>query len=225
MGRDHWRVERTGYSPWGALALVLLTGLALVRNGPDPSPAPPRPVAAAATATATATAEHRQDAPGAPPADVTVQPLTYAPASRVVIPAIRVDAPLIDVSLEPDGSIETPPPEDPRPAGWYRNGVAPGQLGTSVLVGHVDTMAGPAVFHGLGSLKKGNRIEVPRHDGRVAVFEVYGVEGLSTADCPDDRVYRVTGRAELRLITPGVCTTADDPDGSVVVFARLAATL
>ncbi|WP_326818276.1 class F sortase [Streptomyces sp. NBC_01762] len=224
MGRDHWRVERTGYSPWGALALVLLTALALVRNGPDPSPRPPRPVAAAS-------AERHQDAPGAPPADVTVQPLAYAPASRVVIPAIRVDAPLIDVNLEPDGSIETPPPEDPRLAGWYRNGVAPGQLGTSVLVGHVDTMAGPAVFHGLGSLKKGNRIEVPRHDGRVAVFEVYGVEVLSTADFPGDRVYRDTGRAELRLITHGGCTTADGPDGpdgpdgSVVVFARLAATL
>lgn len=101
MGRDHWRVERTGYSPWGALALVLLTALALVRNGPDPSPRPPRPVAAAS-------AERHQDAPGAPPADVTVQPLAYAPASRVVIPAIRVDAPLIDVNLEPDGSIETP---------------------------------------------------------------------------------------------------------------------
>ncbi|MFE4955836.1 class F sortase [Streptomyces sp. NPDC056653] len=218
MGRDHWRVERTGYSPWGALALVLLTGLALVRNGPDPSPGPPQPVAAAS-------AEHHQDAPGASRADVTVQPLAYAPASRVVIPAIRVDARLIDVNLEPDGSIGTPPPEDPQLAGWYRNGVAPGQLGTSVLVGHVDTMAGPAVFHGLGSLKKGNRIEVSRHDDRVAVFEVYGLEVLSTTDFPGDRVYRDTGRAELRLITHGGCTTADGHDGSVVVFARLVATL
>ncbi|MFI5630176.1 class F sortase [Streptomyces sp. NPDC051664] len=216
MGRDHWRVERTRYSPWGALALVLLTGLALVRNGPDPSPGPPRPVAASA---------HRhQDASGAPPADVTERPLAYAAASRVVIPAIRVDAPLVDVNLEPDGSLGTPPPEDPQVAGWYRDGVAPGQLGTSVLVGHVDTMAGPAVFHGLGSLREGNRIEVPRHDDRVAVFEVYGVEVISTADFPGDRVYSDTDRAELRLITPGGCTTADGHDAGVVVFARLVAT-
>ncbi|MET7790259.1 sortase [Streptomyces sp900116325] len=171
MGRDHWRVERTRHSPWGALALVLLTGLALVRNGPDPSPdpspGPPRPVAAAS-------AHRHQDAPGAPAADLTVRPLAYA-ASRVVIPAIQVDAPLVDVHLEPDGSLETPPPEDPRLAGWYRDGVAPGQLGNSVLVGQVDTLAGPAVFNGLDSLRRGNRIEVPRQDDRVAVFEVYGV--------------------------------------------------
>jgi hypothetical protein len=48
---------------------------------------------------------------------------------------------------------------------------------------------------------------------------------LSTADFPGDRVYRDTGRAELRLITHGGCTTADGPDGSVVVFARLATAL
>lgn len=218
MGRDHWRVERTGYSPWGALALVLLTGLALVRNGPDPSPAPPQPVAVAS-------AHRHQDAAGAPPAVVTVRPLTYAPASRVVIPAIRVDAPLVDVDLKPDGSLGTPPPEDPQLAGWYGDSVAPGQLGTSVLVGHVDTMAGPAVFHDLGSLGKGNRIEVPRDDDRVAVFEVYRVEVLSTDDFPGDRMYRDTGRAELRLITHGGCTTADGHDAGVVVFARLVATL
>ncbi|MFF0286902.1 class F sortase [Streptomyces sp. NPDC005262] len=217
MGRDHWRVERTRHSPWGAIALVLLTGLALVRNGPDPSPAPPRPAAASA---------HRhQNTPGAPPTDLTVRPLAYSLASRVVIPAIRVDAPLVDVHLEPDGSLGAPPPEEPQLAGWYRDGVSPGQLGTSVLVGHVDTMAGPAVFHGLGSLRRGNRIEVTRHDDGVAVFEVYGVEVLSTADFPGDRVYRGTGRPELRLITHGGCTTADGHDAAAVVFARLVATL
>lgn len=217
MGRDHWRVERTGYSPWGALALVLLTGLALVRNGPDPSPVPPDPVAAAS-------AHPRQEAPGAPPADLTVRPLAYALASRVVIPAIRVDAPLVDVHLEPDNSLGSPPPEDPQLAGWYRDGVAPGQPGTSVVVGHVDTLAGPAVFDGLGSLRRGDRIEVPRQDDRVAVFEVYGVEVLSTADFPADRVYRDTGRAELRLIARDGRTTADGHDAAVVVLARLVAT-
>lgn len=44
MGRDHWRPERTRHSPWGAIALVMLSGLALMRNGPDLEPGPPRPV-------------------------------------------------------------------------------------------------------------------------------------------------------------------------------------
>lgn len=47
MGRDHWRPERTRHSPWGAIALVMLSGLALMRNGPDLEPGPPPPGAAA----------------------------------------------------------------------------------------------------------------------------------------------------------------------------------
>ncbi|MFF2410742.1 hypothetical protein [Streptomyces sp. NPDC058092] len=47
MSRGSWRAERTRYSPWGAVALVVLTGLALARNGADFSLGPPRPVAAA----------------------------------------------------------------------------------------------------------------------------------------------------------------------------------
>lgn len=41
MGRDSWRVERTRHSPWGAVALVVLTGLALIRNGADISSSAP----------------------------------------------------------------------------------------------------------------------------------------------------------------------------------------
>ncbi|MFI6729307.1 hypothetical protein [Streptomyces atratus] len=59
MGRDNWRVERTRHSPWGALALVLLTGLALMQNGADFSLGPPRPAAA------TSVDVHRA-APGVP---------------------------------------------------------------------------------------------------------------------------------------------------------------
>lgn len=58
MGRDNWRAERTRHSPWGAVALVVLTGLALARNGADSTLGPPRPVAAAS-------AELQASAPGA----------------------------------------------------------------------------------------------------------------------------------------------------------------
>lgn len=218
MGRDTWRPERTRHSPWGALALAMLTGLALMRNGADLSPGPPQPVAAASVG-------KHQDAAGAPVPGTGVKPLAYAPVSRVAIPSIQVDAPVVDVNLDPDGWIETPPPQEPNLAGWYQNGIAPGQAGTSVLVGHVDNLAGPAVFYSLGSLKKGNRIEVTRFDDRVAVFEVYGVEVFAKNDFPGARVYGDTGKPELRVITcGGGYTKADGYDGNVVVFARLVAT-
>ncbi|WP_327371630.1 hypothetical protein [Streptomyces sp. NBC_01217] len=42
MGRESWHVERTGRSPWGALALVVLICLALAKNGADFSLGPPQ---------------------------------------------------------------------------------------------------------------------------------------------------------------------------------------
>ncbi|MFJ4964679.1 class F sortase [Streptomyces sp. NPDC088729] len=218
MGRDHYGAERTRRVPWGAVALVLLTGLALMRNGTEFTEGPPQPAAAASL-------DLGPEVMGSPVDDGGVQPLPYAPASRVSIPSIDVDAPVIDVNLDPDGLIEAPPPEDPNLAGWYQNGIAPGQLGTAVVVGHVDNNSGPAVFFGLGSLQKGHLVEVTRYDGRVAVFEVYGVEVFSKDDFPGVRVYGDTGSAELRVITcGGGYTKSGGYDGNVVVFARMVET-
>ncbi|MFF2727863.1 class F sortase [Streptomyces sp. NPDC058008] len=219
MGRDQWGAERTRRTPWGAIALVMLTGLALMRNGVETSPGPPQPAAAASVA------GPRDTTVSAPLDGDLVQPLAYAPAARIRIPSIEVDAPVVDVDLDPAGWIEAPPAQDPNLAGWYQNGIAPGQRGTSVMVGHVDNLAGPAVFYGLGSLGKGQQIEVERFDGRVVVFEVYGVEVFAKDDFPGARVYGDTGDAELRVITcGGGYTKAAGYDGNVVVFARLVET-
>ncbi|MEU1215454.1 class F sortase [Streptomyces sp. NPDC005791] len=219
MGRDQWVAERNRRTPWGAIALVMLTGLALMRNGVETSPGPPQPAAAASVADAGGTAV------STPVDSEAVPPLAYAPAARIQIPSIQVDAPVVDVNLDPAGWIEAPPAQDPNLAGWYQNGVAPGQRGTAVMVGHVDNLAGPAVFYGLGSLSKGQQVEVSRYDNRTAVFEIYGVEVFSKHDFPGARVYGDTGHAELRVITcGGAYSKADGYDANVVVFARLVET-
>ncbi|MCX4966233.1 class F sortase [Streptomyces sp. NBC_00654] len=218
MGRDYSGAERTRRVPWGAVALVMLTGLALMRNGADITAGPPQPAAAASL-------DKGQDTAGPPVEGEPVQTLPYAPAARVQIPSIDVDAPVIDVNLDANGWIAAPPPEDPNLAGWYQNGIAPGQRGTAVVVGHVDNKSGPAVFYGLGSLAKGKQVEVTRYDGRIGVFEVYGVEVFSKNDFPGARVYGDTGHAELRVITcGGGYSRAGGYDGNVVVFARLVET-
>ncbi|MGW0858945.1 class F sortase [Streptomyces sp. NPDC002690] len=218
MGRDNWKVRRTRHTPWGAVALVMLTGVALMRNGVDVPDGPPQPVAAARI-------DSVRDVDDIPVEGEPVQMLPYAPAARVSIPAIKVDAPIVDVGLDQDGWIAAPDPQDKNLAGWYQNGISPGQRGTSVVVGHVDNMSGPAVFYGLGALTKGEHVEVTRYDGRVAVFEIYGVEVFSKADFPGPRVYGDTGYAELRVITcGGGYSKAAGYDGNVVVFARLTET-
>ncbi|MFF3398000.1 class F sortase [Streptomyces sp. NPDC002659] len=212
MGELYGGSESRKRSPWGVLALVMLTGLAMMRNGVDVGLGPPQPAAAAS-----------QSRPGEAFAPlVAAQTLPYAPAERVRIPAIKVDAPVMNVGLDPDGWIEAPPPQDPNIAGWYQNGISPGQRGTAVVVGHVDNLSGPAVFYGLGSIVKGEHIEVARFDGKTAVFEVYGVEVFSKANFPGAHVYGDTGYAELRVITcGGGYSKGRGYDGNVVVFARM----
>ncbi|MFF0557936.1 class F sortase [Streptomyces sp. NPDC020472] len=212
--KDFRVFERRRRQPWGVLALAMLSGLAMMRNGVDVPLGPPQPAAAARPVAR----------PVVPPpaASAGLEPLPYAPASRVKIPAIQVAAPIMDVGLDEQGWVAAPPPEDPNLAGWYQNGIAPGMRGTSVLVGHVDNTKGPAVFYGLGSLRKGQHIEVERYDGRVAVFEIYGVEVYAKDNFPGVQVYADTGEPELRVITcGGGYTRARGYDGNVVVFARM----
>ncbi|MGW2122272.1 class F sortase [Streptomyces sp. SM1] len=207
-----WEARPRRRAPWGVIALVLLTGLALIRNGSGEfDVGPPQPAGAAADSRT----------PGIVAG--TVPPLPYAVPERVRIPAIQVDAPVLPVGLDAEGWVDAPPPQDPNLAGWFTGAVSPGEKGTSVVVGHVDNAQGPAVFYGLGALKKGNRVEIVRKDGKTAVFEIYGIEVFAKNDFPGDRVYASKGTAELRVITcGGGFTQQNGYDGNVVAFARLA---
>jgi hypothetical protein len=200
-------------APWGVIALVLLTGLALIRNGSGEfDVGPPQPASAAA-----ADARAAQATSGRAP-----DPLPYGVPDRVRISAIQVDAPVMPVGLDSDGWVAAPPPEDPNLAGWFTGAVSPGEKGTAVVVGHVDNQQGPAVFYGLGALKKGHQVEVARKDGRTAVFEIYGIEVFEKNNFPGDRVYASKGAPELRVITcGGGFSEANGYDGNVVAFARL----
>ncbi|MFD0318694.1 class F sortase [Streptomyces flavalbus] len=207
--------RRRKRAPWGVIALVLLTGLALIRNGSGEfDVGPPQP------ATAAAADAGERSAPDT--FQVAVQPLPYAVPDRVRIPAIQVDAPVMPVGLDAAGWVDAPPPEDPNLAGWFTGAVSPGEKGTAVVVGHVDNKQGPAVFYGLGALKKGSHVEVSRQDGKTALFEIYGIEVFEKNNFPGDRVYGSKGAAELRVITcGGGFSKQNGYDGNVVVFARL----
>ena len=204
-----------GRPPWGAIALIGLTGFGLVRSGlSDEADGPPQPHTAA---TSVSPSDSRPD--GAAPA-----PLPRSAASRVAIPALRVSAPAIPLGLGKDGWIEAPPPADPNLTGWYAGAPAPGERGTAVIVGHVDNFSGPAVFYGLGALKKGDTVRVTRKDGRTAVFTVYGIQVYDQRHFPSQKVYGSTGRPELRVLTcGGGYSESAGYAGNVVVFARMTA--
>ncbi|WP_424535222.1 class F sortase [Sphaerisporangium viridialbum] len=142
---------------------------------------------------------------------------------RVVIPGIGVDAPVRPVGLEASGEIEVPPISARDLAGWYRYGPVPGETGPAVIVGHFKTRSGPAVFARARELRRGDRIEVVRSDGRVAAFTVDGLQQVRKAEFPTEKVYGNIGHPGLRLIT---CAGVFDrkarayPD-NLIVYASL----
>ncbi|WUO17888.1 class F sortase [Streptomyces sp. NBC_00289] len=159
----------------------------------------------------------------APAAGSVVQPLQPSAPLRLRIPTIGVDAPVSKLDLDASGALQPPPADHPGLAGWYGGGPPPGSVGTAVTTGHVDLPNGQrGVFYGLGSVAKGNTIEVDRADRRTALFTVDAVEVYDKERFPDDKVYGSSGRAELRVITcGGGYTKHSGYQGNVVVYATL----
>jgi sortase (surface protein transpeptidase) len=129
--------------------------------------------------------------------------LTRSVPTRVSIPALGVRAKVVEVGRAPDGSIAVPSSDPAKATGWYAPGPAPGERGTAVIVGHVDTASQPAIFEKLGDLRKGRIIEVKRTDRRVATFKVDSVETVPKTAFPTDRIFQPAPRPRLVLVTCG----------------------
>ncbi|MGH3502709.1 MAG: class F sortase, partial [Nocardioidaceae bacterium] len=134
-------------------------------------------------------------------------PSPYLPASKptqITIPAIGVHAKVMTLGLKKDGSIQVPPFQQHSRAGWYTRSPTPGQIGPSVILGHIDSKKyGPAVFYKLGALKQADTIRVKRADGHTARFRVDRVVEFPKDQFPTTAVYGSTNHAGLRLITCG----------------------
>ncbi|MFF2746089.1 class F sortase [Kitasatospora sp. NPDC058048] len=194
-------------------------GLLLIYNSVDPGTEDGRPAPPAAAAPAVPGPAGAADADAAPQTPA----LKRAKPTRLRIPQIAVDAPFTELAVNPAGQLDAPPPDDKNLVGWYRDGVTPGERGSAVLAGHVDTAKGPAVFLLLSFLLPGNKVEVSRADGTVAVFSVDSVETFAKNAFPDAKVYGRTPDAQLRLITCGGTYDKKRRDylDNVVVFAHL----
>jgi hypothetical protein len=142
----------------------------------------------------------------------------------VDIPAIGVDSKLLHLGLNSDGTIQVPSLETSSgEAAWYKYSATPGQIGSSVIEGHVDSYQGAAVFYRLGALRPGDTINVTLADGITAIFRVTGVREYVKSRFPAKAIYGATHFAALRLITCG--GAFDYATGhylsSTVVFASL----
>jgi len=122
----------------------------------------------------------------------------------VDIPAIGVSSRLLHLGVGADGMIQVPSlPAQANEAAWYKYSATPGQIGASVIEGHLDSLQGPAVFFRLGALHPGDFVDVTLADGVTAVFRVTGVRAYRKSNFPAKAIYGSTDYAALRLITCG----------------------
>ena len=138
----------------------------------------------------------------------------------VEIPAIRVRAHVISLGLTRSRRLEVP--GDPAEAGWWSGGPRPGRRGAAVIVGHVESQSGPAIFYRLRELRRGDLVRFVAADGSRVTFRVQRKESHPKNRFPTHRVYGATRAAELRLIT---CTGSFDTStghyrNNLIVFAR-----
>jgi hypothetical protein len=118
----------------------------------------------------------------------------------IAIPKIGVEATVVEVGLQADGAMQVP---DPDQVGWYKLGPRPGAPGPAVLVGHLDSRTGPAVFYRLRQLRPGDEILVGQRDGTSSRFVVGRLEQLPKTALPTKRIWTTTSRPLLRLVSCG----------------------
>lgn len=193
---------------WWVLGVgICVLAVALIGFGPIRESA--NPVAAAPPSRAPApTAASAESAPASLP-------------TGLDIPAIGVSTDLIRLGLNDDNTVQVP--RDAAKAGWYEHGPAPGQLGSAVILGHVDSTEGPAVFFRLRFLTPGDRLQARLADGTTAFFRVTRVATYANEDFPARRVYAGSPkRPALNLVTCGGVYDRDRGgyQSNVVVFSE-----
>ena len=139
----------------------------------------------------------------------------------ITIPSIGVKAGIVGIGLRADGAMQVP---DPDQVGWYKRGPRPGSPGPAVLIGHVDSRTGRAVFYRLRQLRPGDEILVGQRDGSTTKFIVGRLERHPKTALPTNRIWPTTSKPLLRLIT---CTGSFDRatghyrDNLIVYAARV----
>lgn len=180
------RRPRTARS--AGVVVVLLALLALVGcGGTAPPAAAPAPAEAAPT-----TAPSDPSGPSSPPR-------TPGEPVAVRLPSIGAASALLRLGIDPGGAAEVPADFDR--AGWFSGGGRPGAPGPTVVLGHVDSRSGPAIFYRLRDLAPGDVVEVDLADGTTARYAVERREQVAKDRFPTFAVFGATPDDVLRLIT------------------------
>jgi sortase (surface protein transpeptidase) len=149
------------------------------------------------------------------------KPIARSVPVHLAIPKIGVSVRLSVLGLNRKGTVNIP--TNFAVPGWYKGDRSPGQKGSAVILGHVDSTNGPAIFYKLDKLGLGNRIDVTLRNGKKLVFAVIGVRMFQKTNFPNRLVYGARTYPALQLVT---CGGIFDPRSghylsNIVVFTAL----
>lgn len=132
----------------------------------------------------------------------TATPAGLTHPTRLVIPALDLNAPVEEVGMLPNGDLAVPTASPWVDAGWYSQGPRPGEQGSVVIDGHLDQPGGlPAVFWRLRELRKGNEVQVIDSAGQMLRFRVTDVQYYTPQNAPLQAIFGNSSGKYLNLIT------------------------
>ena len=135
----------------------------------------------------------------------------------ISIPAAGVQGP-VDSVRAVAGQLEIPPPGR---AGWFRGGPRPGEPGRAVIVSHVDSQAGPALFASLRTLRRRTRILVEDRRGGIHRFRLVRRVQIEKSRFRRELISGPSARPRLVLITcGGPFTPGEGYRDNVILYAR-----
>jgi len=140
---------------------------------------------------------------------------------RLEIPAIGVDAGIEHVGVNSLNQMDVP--KIPSDVAWYDRGPLPGQRGSAVINGHLDTATSPAVFYDLRKLIPGDEMVITYANNDRYVFVVTSKQRYYFDEAPMDQILGAASGRNLNLIT---CDGAWDGGSAnyqqrLVVYSRL----
>lgn len=141
---------------------------------------------------------------------------------NISIPKINVNAAVESVGEDSSGKMDVP--KGVFNAGWYNLGYKPGEKGSAVMAGHLDTVTGaPAVFYNIDKLQAGDKVIITDRSGKNLTFEVTDVQTYPFDKVPLQEVFGSNDKPRLNLITcTGVWNTGSrNYSNRLVVYTEL----
>lgn len=119
---------------------------------------------------------------------------------KIIIPRIDIAASVVPVGVDADGNMAVP--EDLLTVGWYEPGFKPGEMGSAVFAGHVNSRFGlPTIFKELEMLEVGDTFSILAETEEKLTFEVVAKNTYDFRNAPLEEIYGPQDVPTINLIT------------------------